>query len=263
MNNYLKNYDSLTKKIVFKFGIGNGGIGDLTKFFTYLLQLCITHKIKLHYLLMNNPVDKFLKLNFEKMYITNENIINPVNINDINEITNIQPDVFYTISPCTFYNVINIYEEINIPLQKIFYFTDEIILSANNFINTTNYISIHLRLGDKYLETDKQYVLCILDTRDYNEENLFKFIEQNSTKNILFFCDNNKYKLKIKDKYNFVNITNYDIGHTSLSNTTDLQFFNTVQEFYLLSNSEHIYKASYSGFSIMASKFKNIPILDI
>ena len=58
---------------------------------------------------------------------------------------------------------------------------------------------------------------------------------------ILFFCDNNNYKLKIKKKYKNIIITDAQIGHTSLSNTTNKQILDAVTEFYLLTNSQLIY----------------------
>ena len=87
---------------------------------------------------------------------------------------------------------------------------------------------------------------------------IFKFIEENNDKNIIFFCDNNAYKLKIKKKYSNIMITNCVIGHTSLTNTTEKQVLDSVTEFYLMTNSDKIIMASRSGFSITASKFKNI-----
>ena len=252
----MSNYDSYTKTVVYKFGKTNGGLGDLTKFFMHLLNLCIQYKIKLYYLLTDDPVDKYLKLKYEKMYI--KNINGPI-LNSIHEIDNIQENTYYIVRPqLMYYNTQ--YNNITMPLCEIFKFTDEVKLNTDI---QPKYISIHLRLGDKFLETDPNYIEVKNDTRNYNEYKLYKFIENNSDKCILFFCDNASYKRKIKEKYNYVTITNYEIGHTSLTNTTDNQTLNSITDFYLLSNSEHIYKASYSGFSIMASKFKNIPITDL
>ena len=62
----------------------------------------------------------------------------------------------------------------------------------------------------------------------------------------------------IKKKYKKVIITGAEIGHTSLSNTTNKQVLDAVTEFYILSNSILIYAASYSGFSNMSSKFNNV-----
>ena len=79
---------------------------------------------------------------------------------------------------------------------------------------------------------------------------------------ILFFCDNNKYKLKIKNEYNNIIITDANIGHTSLLNTTEKQVLDTITEFYLLTNSQLIYAASKSGFSYMASRFNNVKYIE-
>jgi hypothetical protein len=51
------------------------------------------------------------------------------------------------------------------------------------------------------------------------------------------------------------------IGHTALRNTTSKQVLDAITEFYLLANANAIFAASESGFSIMASKFNNIPLL--
>jgi hypothetical protein len=114
-------------------------------------------------------------------------------------------------------------------------------------------------MGDKFLETDNEYIIAKDDERLFNEEKLFNFIEKNNYNNIIFFCDNNNYKIKIKNKYNNIIIFEHQIGHTSLLNTTYEQTLNTITEFYIMTNSDKIFSTAESGFSIMASKFKNIP----
>jgi hypothetical protein len=276
IDEYISNYNNFTKSIVFNFGLGKGGIGDLTKFFMYLFELCIANNIKLYYLLTNNKLDDYFKLKYNKMYISSEEIKNHITISDLNELSNLKSDIYYFVEPYIFYDFFTFKDEtklsiISYPLDRLFYFTDSVIMNANKYINNQDkyinnqdkYISIHLRLGDKYLETSLNNIICPDDERIYDEQKLFNFIEINSNKNIYFFCECKEYKLKIKDKYKFINITDYDICHTGLRNNSELQILNTVTDFYLLSYSKHIYKASYSGFSIMASKFKNIPIDDI
>ena len=192
------------------------------------------------------------------MYInSNTHFKNISNIDDIHLIEN----KYIKVTPYTFYANFK-YEDITINIQDVFYFTDDVI--NNRYIllpDISNYISLHLRLGDKYLETSSEFVLCKDDSRTYSEDNLFKFIEENC--NIIFFCDNNNYKRKIKEKYDKIIITKCDIGHTSLSNTTDKQVLDTITEFYIMTESQRIYYASNSGFSIIASKFKNIPLINI
>ena len=83
-------------------------------------------------------------------------------------------------------------------------------------------------------------------------------IIKNRDRKLLFFCDNENYKVMINKKYDNVLITKSKIGHTSFANTSDEEIKDTITEFYLLTNSKKIIAVSRSGFSIIASKFKNI-----
>ncbi len=247
MEEYINKFDSFEKKIVYNFPLGYGGIGDCIKFFMFSLDGCIENNTSLYYKKNNIIIEKYLLLKYKKMYIS--------------EIDS----TYKYVDPTSFYNSYNFYHYNNkssLPFKEVFYFSDEVILNSKILLpeNITNYISIHLRLGDQHLEIDQHFVMCKNDSREYNEERLFKFIENNSNKNIIFFCDNNSYKLKIKKLYNNIIITSCDIGHTSLSNTTEKQVLDGITEFYLMTNSEKIYSASQSGFSIIAAKFNNIPI---
>jgi hypothetical protein len=87
---------------------------------------------------------------------------------------------------------------------------------------------------------------------------IHKYIEECSKK-ILFLCDNQAYKLKLKGAYDSIHITDAAIGHTSFTNTTDAQVLDAVAEFYLAIHAEEVVAASRSGFSRVASLFKPIP----
>jgi hypothetical protein len=267
ITNYLQQYTTFKKKVVYKFNLGNGGVGDYTKFFLALLALCIKHNIRIYYLLGDSYVKDYLKLIREDMYITAEEVVNPIEITNIEEdIRNIKEDTFYTITAhyiCGLSNIRDIYQfEILSYMKDIFYFTEEVKQNADTIIDKNQeYISIHLRLGDRFLEIEKHLIHCLHDIRQYNEQYLCNYIEENKDKTILFFCDNHMYKTLLHQKYNNIIITNYEIGHTTYTHTSKKQVLNTISEFYLLSNSKSIYTASYSGFSIMASKFNNIPLL--
>lgn len=263
MENYIKNYELFEKKIIYDFKQGWGGIGDLIKFFMKTLSLCIKYNIKLYYKINNISIEKYIKLKYTKMYIR-ENDIHRSYIIKENEIPNINTDIYNIVEPFIFYNTFN-YDDILLNIKEVFYFSEEIKINSHNLLsdNISNYISIHLRLGDKYLETNKYFVICKNDERKYDEEILFKCIEENYNKNVIFFCDNNNYKLKIKNKYNNIIILNSNIGHTSLSNTTEKQILDSVTEFYLLTNSYKIFSASDSGFSKIASKFNNTPLTNL
>jgi hypothetical protein len=260
MEDYMNKYDSFHKILVYDFKHDGGGIGDCIKFFMYALNLCMQHNIKLYYLVNNTMLEKYLKLKYDKMYITQTNIEDARDVT-INDIPNLNVGVYNIVNPGTFYNSYHD-NQLTMPINKVFTFSVEVKTNGVklNVDNISNYISIHLRLGDKYLETDNSFIYCKNDVRKYDEERLFLFIENNCDKNIIFFCDNHAYKLNLKNKYNNISILNCHIGHTCLSNTTDVQTLDAVTEFYLMTKSEKIFSASNSGFSIMASKYRNIPI---
>ena len=270
MDNYINNYEQFKKIIVYNFNIGCGGIGDYLKYFKYLLLVCIKLNIKLYHQINNIYIEKYLKLKYHQMYISVEDIKNKNIIKDINLIFNLSEntDIYNIISPYVFYSPclhkVNT-DDLKINFDDLFYFSNDVKFNSHNILPdiTTNYISLHLRLGDKYLETDKSFIVCQSDYRTYDEEKIFNFIEQNQNKNIIFFCDNNTYRLIIKNKYKNITITNSDIGHTSLLNTTDKQTLDTITDLYIMTNSEKIIYATPSGFSYIASQFKNIPFFNL
>lgn len=264
MDNYINNFNNYTYKIVYNFELNSGGIGDCIKFFMYILNLCINNNIKLYYQINNIAIEKYLKLKYAQMYIEKKDIGKKNIIYIFKNILKINNDDYNIVTPFICYKSFN-YDDIKINIEDVFDFSSEIKINSFKLFpnNMINYISIHLRLGDKHLETDKSYVYCKNDERFFNENLIFNYIEMNSDKNIIFFCDNNNYKLKIKNKYNNVFTTDCDIGHTSLSNTTDKQILDSITEFYLMTNSDKIVCASHSGFSIIASKFKNIPLINL
>jgi hypothetical protein len=191
-------------------------------------------------------------------------ISEPILINSTADIQHIQPNKFYIgIHELVYpdFTDVTLYDRLQYKISDLFYFSDEVKHNAIKYVKEdTSYISIHVRLGDKHLETDKQFVICVLDERIFDEAKLFRLIETNAYKTIYFFCDNNAYKQKIKGMYSFVNTIDYAIGHTSLTNVTPEQTLNAMTDFYLLSESEHIYSMTWSGFPLMASKYKNAPI---
>lgn len=248
MELYISNYESFNDIFVYDFKLGDGGIGDFIKFFMFILVECMKNNTRLYYLKNNTEIERYIKLKHDKMFIDE---------NQIKKLKN-----FTIVKPQMYYDKVNY--DWNIAVKDVFYFTDDIKINSRLLfsIDSLNYISIHLRLGDAYLETEKQFVLVKNDERIFSEEKIYTFIEENNDKQIFFCCDNKQYKLKLKEKYNNIIITNCDIGHTSLSNTTNKQFLDGLTEFYILTNSEMIYGASISGFSIVASKFNNIPIIN-
>ena len=247
MEEYIGNYNNYNSCYVYDFKIGDGGIGDYIKFFMIILSECVEKKIRLHRVVNNIEIEKYIKFKFNEINIERKDICKLKNV---------------TIKkPYMYYNKANL--DFKLCVGDVFVFDSVIKENVKKILPNIpkKYISLHLRLGDKFLETEKRFVVCKNDVRIFSEKKLFELIENKKNSTIIFFCDNKEYKLKIKNKYNNVKITQAKIGHTSLKNITNEEVLDTVTEFYILTNSEEIYGISKSGFSLMASKFKNIDYL--
>jgi hypothetical protein len=247
MEKYIDGFDDYSIINVYDFQVGFGGIGDCIKYFMYLLEKSIVENIRLYYLINDIYLENYIQMRYDKM--------------------NIHRDELLTLKyPYTIINPFALYDNydeniIKMPTQCVFKFSNEVILNKSViFPDITNYITLHVRLGDKYLETDKRFVNCKNDVRSYNESNLIDFIEKNKEKNVLFCCDNNDFKRYIKNKYDWILLVDIEVAHTGLKNTNAKQILDSVTEFYIMAYSEKIVAGSQSGFSLMASKYRNIEI---
>jgi len=230
-----------------------GGIGDIIKYFLFLIQLCIQKRWKVYYAVTDLKVNNWLKLKYPELYYTLEN---PVYLTNINEL-NMNSDLDYVIRPYLLYSLFS-YEQLYLKGSDVFVFAPEIIERSKLFPLET-YTSIHIRLGDKFLEIPVELNQCVTDVRIFNENDVIDCIQQNP--GILVFCDNLTYKQSLA-KYD-INLTNFKIGHTCLPSTSDEVIIDTLTEFYILAKSQYIYSASDSGFPTMASNFYGVPLTNL
>lgn len=273
MEAYMNDWDDYETMIVYNFPLRNGGIGDCIKFFMFALNYCIKHRIRLYYLKNDIALEKYLILTHKRMYLSLKDLKH-TQTNNIQEYDNLDAETlckntYHIVKPQCFWGS---YDRFNmdmdyfiVPVKEVWGFSEEVKENVGNLLPELidDYISIHLRLGDDFLDIDiennEQPTGSLFDRRYYNETKLFQCIEDNDDKKILFFCDNASYKRHIKQKYGNVILTDCNIRHTS-SCTEDKPTMDTVTDFYILSNSKEIIIASNSGFSIMASKFNNVPL---
>ena len=76
--------------------------------------------------------------------------------------------VNYIVTPYILYNVFN-YDKLKIPIEEVFEFDEIIKRNANKLLDTKieEYISLHLRLGDKFLEVKDKGIYYVLTTKEY------------------------------------------------------------------------------------------------
>ncbi len=258
MEQYIKDYNTYNKIIVYDFNVGSGGIADCIKFFVMVLNICIENNIRLYYKINNIILEKYLKCLHPMMYIQNSQLQKINIIHNFNQILSIQSDVYNVIQPFACYAEFNDNIFNKLPIKDIFTFNITNIPTLPD-----SYIGIHVRLGDMFLETERSFIQCPTDRRIYDEQRIISCIKEYSNEPILFVCDNNAYRQKIKSQYPNIIITDCDIGHTSLANVTEKQTHDAIVEFYLLSKSRIVFAGSKSGFSIVAAKYNNVPLINL
>lgn len=143
-------------------------------------------------------------------------------------------------------------------------FTDDIYKTLEKIIPKENYIAIHARLGDKYLEikpsreTDT-IPYCRYDDRNINNcnyENIIgEIIKNNPDKKIYLFSDNNNFKEQLKNKFNTLNILNNKI--VNISCLYDIEDFdecmkNVIIEFLFIMKSYELHSLTYAGYSLIS-----------
>ena len=183
----------------------------------------------------------------------------------LEELDHITPGISYTCDVLVMYPMFPFQNpppniDLDFPYDQVFEFSEDVKKNQSIILKPIEpYTSIHLRLGDHFLETDQCFVGCHEDKRRFDRTSI-DLVIRNTPGPIIFFCDNHSYKQQIQEMHANVVLTTGEIGHTSLSNTTEKQMLDTVTEFYIMTKSEHIISCSYSGFCIMASRFHRKPI---
>ena len=125
MNQYLKNYETFQHNIVYDFQLGDGGIGDCLGKFMYALCFSMKNNYRLYYKINNIPIEKYIKLKYQKMYIKHEEINNYCNADNIDSIINIDSSIKYIIiKPQLFYHIE--YKFFIINIEEVFDFSNEI-----------------------------------------------------------------------------------------------------------------------------------------
>jgi len=261
----------MSKWLLFRFPITKGGIGDMIKYFIGVIDIAKSYDLSPCLIKDENIISKYIILKDNKMYkltsfLKNFKHMDNIKSTDIDNIhihaSDKNSEFCFVADPNIFYErpIYNILEKYN--LNDIFYFSNDVINLAKKTISDKDYISIHIRRGDKFIDTDPSFKYVLHDERPFNESRFYNLIEDTykNYKNILFFCDSMSFKAKIQKKYPFLITTNFNIGHTSYKNTSEEQVLNTVCEFYIISQSKRIISNCKSGFSTVASMFNNVPI---
>jgi len=268
LDSYFSTILEKQKKLLFRFPLTNGGIGDMIKFFVCALDTAIKYDIRICFLKSDNPITKYLLPKCEHIYIeaeelANSSIVSAENYNHIEQlIHSIDNNSTIQVSPVIFYDlqIYDIVDRYNI--SDLFTFSDDIYQMKKDNNISEEYVSVHIRRGDKHIEAASSVKQVPHDSRPFEQTNFDNMVNNlfNDNNSVMLFSDSMVFKKMMSKKFNKLQCLDLKIGHTTWTNTSDEQIKNTVFEFYVLSNSTKIFANCVSGFSKMASDFNKIDI---
>ena len=268
LDSYFSTILEKQKKLLFRFPLTNGGIGDMIKFFVCALDTAIKYDIRICFLKSDNPITKYLLPKCEHIYIeaeelANSSIVSAENYNHIEQlIHSIDNNSTIQVSPVIFYDlqIYDIVDRYNI--SDLFTFSDDIYQMKKDNNISEEYVSLHIRRGDKHIEAASSVKQVPHDSRPFEQTNFDNMVNNlfNDNNSVMLFSDSMVFKKMMSKKFNKLQCLDLKIGHTTWTNTSDEQIKNTVFEFYVLSNSTKIFANCVSGFSKMASDFNKIDI---
>lgn len=287
----LININSNIKKInnVYKINFKNGsatGFGDFIRGSYFMLQFSEKYNINIDFHIYDSVIKNYLNFFIKKHNINHIIANNIYKYIDINvNFTNISGIINYEINTendndfinylnnCKLYSN-NIYiNTINFPthniskkhldfMQYMLDPIDTIKFEVNNILKELdlefkNYITYHIRLGDKYLENQNNKV---------ETEIIYKLLNNiciNNNNKYLIVSDSLSIKTVIKNIYPSVRYLKNEYKHSTNNNNIEIK--NTLIDFYLMSFSKSIISYSIyphgSGFSKWCAITYQIPYI--
>ena len=267
------------------------GFGDFIRGCYFLLYFCDKYNF-IHNIIIDHPISTYLEnnnyenlsyknnfesikfltnSNFEAAILNNKNNISSFSLNDnfIYEFIDYLNSTKIYNSNIFIYNIIFPHEIISENHKRIIRTllepNSEMKIYVNNTLQSLNllnkkYIVIHIRSGDKYLNSNE----TVFSMNYIN--NLVNDINSSLIKNYdyLLLCDNNYIKKFVTDFFPFIKSFSYPITHLGEGVTLDLEKVkNTLLDFYLFSKCSYIKAYSSNdhgtGFSYWCSITYNIP----
>ena len=264
---------------------GGGGIGDFIRAALSFYSLCKRYDYEYYISFEENPILKkcFIYKKLPDEYINHDKCSIKIEQRDII----LNEDIFINQAKNNINKVIYLYsnaigieksEYINLikedflnnilkPSKSVQDYID--LTYANLNITNNNYLSVHIRCGDKYIETDnkgynsKDSRINMDDLDLYNKYNncIQKFKnDYDINLPILIHSDSNLFKKKLININNEYKILDINISHISENTgaTDENSYIATIAEFYILSNANMILSPyTYSGFSHIGSFINN------
>lgn len=139
------------------------------------------------------------------------------------------------------------------------------ITSLQNSINNTEYTSIHIRFGDRFMECNSQCIYDDIRVDPTNKilfdklESSIKYLKDNYNLPICLFTDVQSFKTILCERYNLIGFDT-EIHHTASTSDKKDAFIDSVTEFELLGKSKAIIKFANTGFAFWSAFINSVPL---
>jgi len=270
---YVASYDSLTRTATLRIDFYDGGLADIIKFTLLMVDRCMSLGIRFMLTMRPAvPVYRFLLLRFPEMVVT-EYVPNSPDTyaGTLEALRGLPEGAHVTIMPYTMYGDFGDGEAhvksmlgLRIPGRVLFEFSPEVISLGDSIIaerlGGRDYVGLHVRLGDRFLEMRKSDIIAEHDVREWDEQAVIGILCGHwREERVLLCCDNRGLRDSLEIDFPQVRSSGLEIGHVTYPSTLPHVARNAVVEFYLLSMARCIAYASVSGFAVMAAQFSGVP----
>lgn len=229
---------TLDTAVVCEFGLTQGGIGDFFKIFAFSLELAIASRARI--LVRNtSPLAAFLHPKHAWM----------TDARGMRVVTTVNNAYWYNhASTETTQELCSA-----LVLSDWFEMDASIVADARRLAPPTAYTALHIRRGDKHLETNRANVACKDDERPFAASAIDAVCAREPV--LLVVGDHAGTLRDLKARFPHVVLTGLEIGHTSLKGTPAPAVRAALVEFVMLGNARSIVASSTSGFPYLASRW--------
>ena len=116
MEEYLAVRETFSKKVIFMIPYFQGGIGDIIKFFLFLIQLCIKKHIKIYFAVTTLKVNQWLRMKYPGLYY---NLITGNVLQNIYQLDTLHDNIDYIVQPHLLYSTFS-YEQLYLKGSDVF-----------------------------------------------------------------------------------------------------------------------------------------------
>lgn len=225
----------MSKKVILYYNVGSEGIGNFLYAVAQCYDFCAEHDFEMH-VFNAHPIRKYIKFKEPILEIDEFDIESNYKTLLHETQTDIEYDI-YIMYTSSFSRI----PSSNILLKNLVSFSENIVKP------TDNYISLHLHYKDSLYEIENIFH----PKENFKKLDMSLWVQENKNDNLFITSDVKDIRNESKE---YCNVT---------SHLSENEFFNCVEDYYILAHSEKIYHINNSTFAKAAALYNNTLIVDL